>query len=56
MLEKLASITKEATDFRKMIEAKHEGKPQLDRIESLLVDILCVLNMEYYIRPKARDD
>ena len=53
MLEKLGNVIKEAGEFRKMIEARHADKTQLDRIEALLVDVLCVLNMEHYIRPKA---
>lgn len=53
MLEKLSNAIAEASDFRKMVEAKHADKAQLDRIEGLLVDILCVLNMEFYIRPKT---
>lgn len=53
MLDRIGNVIKEAGEFRNMIEARHSDKTQLDRIEALLVDILCVLNMEHYIRPKA---
>ncbi len=50
VLKQMSDAIKEANDFRKRVEAMHKDDPK--RVEKLLEDILCFLQMEFYIRPK----
>lgn len=64
VLKQVSNAIQYAADFRKQIEASHREKPKwwqlrrrlyeqrLERIEALLTDILCVLNVEFQIRPR----
>jgi hypothetical protein len=41
-----------ARDFRKQVEESHRDLGPQERIQALLTDILCLLHMEFYVRPK----
>lgn len=56
LLNKLGGISKEINDYRAETEARHKDKPQLDRIEALLVDLVMILFTEFYIRPRFKDE
>ena len=55
VLTQIGSVTKEMGSFREQIEASHKDKEGVARCEALLEDILCVLYMEHYIRPRFDD-
>jgi hypothetical protein len=52
MLDQLSNIYKAAKDFREQVTNMHKDKEPLERIEARLIDILCVLNTEFQLRPK----
>ena len=53
MLEKIGNMIKEAEEFRKLMEGRYKDKTEMEQIKALLVDILCLLHVEFYIRPQG---
>jgi hypothetical protein len=53
MLSQLGSMQKDVSDHDKAVDGLHKDLPQLDRIEAYLKDILRVLHVEFYIRPRG---
>ena len=56
MLEEMRNMIKEAEEFRALMEGRYKDKTELEQIRALLVDILCLLHVEFYIRPKVKDE
>ena len=53
MLEQMRNMIKEAEEFRVLMEGRYKDKTELEQIRALLVDILCLLHVEFYIRPRV---
>jgi hypothetical protein len=56
VLDQLSTYFKAAKDFREQVTNMHKELPLQERIEARLIDVLCVLNMEFYIRPQNKDE
>ena len=55
MLEQMRNMIKEAEEFRALMEGRYKDKTELEQIKALLVDILCLLHVEFYIRTQVKN-
>ena len=52
MLDEMGGMIKEAEEFRTMMENKYKDLTDLSQVKALLIDVLCLLHVEFYIRPR----
>lgn len=52
MLKKMGDMVKEAEEFRAMMESRYKDDDPIERVRKLLIDVLCLLHVEFYIRPR----
>ena len=51
-LERMGTMIKEAAEFRGMMEDRYKDDEAIERVRKLLIDIICLLHVEFYIRPR----
>jgi hypothetical protein len=52
-LARMGTMIKEAAEFREMMENKYKDLDDTAHIKALLIDVLCLLHVEFYIRPRG---
>lgn len=55
-MARMGGAKKAAQEFREETEKRHADLPPMEELKALLVDILCLLHMEFYIRPQFKDE
>ncbi len=53
MLGSMAGYSKTAKDFRAAMERRYGALGSVEELRALLIDILCLLHMEFYVRPRG---
>lgn len=52
MMKSMHEMSRGAGDFRKSMERRYKDIGSIEQVRALLIDVLCLLHTEFYIRPR----